>query len=83
MYAEQTNKNIFINTSRAITSGNWNKFKNGEKPFLLHLKSSFRFSDIETLALHFLVMQKFDLLKKLTLFPKFLKSQSGKLIITI
>ena len=56
MYTEQTNKNIFINTLRAITSGNWNKVKNGEKPFLLHLKSSFRFSDIETLALHFLVM---------------------------
>ena len=36
--------------------GNWNLFKNDEKCFLFHLKSSFRFQDIYVFIMTTLVM---------------------------
>ena len=57
--------------------GNWNHFKNDEKCFLFHLKSSISFSRYLNFCLDFLVMQQNGLIRKTSLVTKFLTSQLG------
>ena len=58
-------------------------FTNDEKRFLFCLKSFFRSSDIEVFVVTFLVTWENGLIRKLTLFSKFITLQPGKQTITI
>ena len=52
-------------------------FKNDEKCFSFHLKSSFCSQDIQVFILIFLVMYKNGMIRKIMLILKFMTSQSG------
>ena len=52
-------------------------FKNDEKCFLFHLKSSFHSQDILIFLLTFFSCRKNDLMRKIRLISKFLTSQPG------
>ena len=59
------------------------RFKNGEKWFLCHLKSSFRSQDIQVFATTFWSCRKNGLIRKIKLTSKFMTSQPGLQTITI
>ena len=52
-------------------------FKNDEKCFLFHLKSSFRSQDIQTFVLTLWLCRKKGLIRKIRLILKFMMSQPG------
>ena len=54
-----------------------------KKCFLFHLESSFHSQDFLDFFLDFLVMQKNDLIRKIKLISKFIKSQLGKQSIAV
>ena len=55
--------------------GNWKHFKNDDKCFFFHLKSSLLFQDMYFIFLNFLVMYKNGLIRKIMLTSNFIKSQ--------
>ena len=61
----------------------WKPFKNDEKCFLFHLKSSFCFQDISSFVLTFWLFRKNGLIRKIRLVPKFMTSQPGYQTLTI
>ena len=61
----------------------WKPFKNDEKWFLFHLKSSLRSQDISIFVLSFWQCRKNYLIIKIGLISKFMTSQPGKKAITI
>ena len=54
-------------------------FKNFEKCFLFHLKSTFRYQDIYNFILSFWAFRKNGLIRKVRLMSKFMTSQHGYL----
>ena len=55
----------------------WKPFKNDEKCFLFHLKSSFRSRDIWIFVLNFWSCRENGLIRKIRLISKFMTSQPG------
>ena len=55
----------------------WKPFKNHEKCFLFHLKSSFRYQDILVFVTTFWSCRKNGLIRKIRLTSKFMTSQPG------
>ena len=62
---------------------NWKPFKNNQKCFLFHLKSSFRSQDILIFVLNFWACRKNGFIRKIRLISKFMTLQPGKQTIEI
>ena len=68
---------IFIENKLLQSLFPWKPFKNFEKCFLFHLKSSFRSQDIEIFVLTFWSCRRSGLFRKIRFITKFLTSQPG------
>ena len=71
------NNNLKSKCQSETIFSNWKSFKNDEKWFLFHDKSSFRFQDIYVFVLTLWSCIKNGLIRKTRLILKFVMSQSG------
>ena len=79
------NSSTKLNNKKSFHAANihWKTFKNGEKCFLFHLKSSFRSQDIYVFVMTFWSCMKKGLIRKIRLTSKFMTSQPAQQTITI
>ena len=64
-------------TSQKFYLLQWKPFKNDEKDFSFHLKSSLRSQDIKIFVLNFWSSRKNGLIRKMWLFSKFMMLETG------